>query len=300
MQAVEPKSNIEWRAWGREDPLFGVATCPGKNRNGPAPWTDDGFYRLGESDWKDFYLRWQRYGLETDSCVEIGCGAGRITRQLAKVFGKVHALDVSADMLAYARHNVPAGNVRFYPTSGADIPLPDGTVSAVFSCHVFQHFDSLELARHYFAEITRVLRVSGTAMIHHPVYDWPALPGFFGAVYQCRRRIEDLKTALNRRLINRGVFRPVMRQLTYPISWFYSELPGLGFRDIELCVFQVASSKDPHPCLLARKCCPGSSAISDSRLDTTSWLEAEPEKLARSQTRSFGQAVSLRTRDASY
>jgi hypothetical protein len=37
------------------------------------------------------------------------------------------------------------------------------------------------------------------------------------------------------------------------MPWLYSELPKLGFSDIELCVFQLTSSHDPHPCVLVRK-----------------------------------------------
>jgi len=33
----EPKSNLEWKEWGRNDPLFGVASWPGKQKGGSAP-----------------------------------------------------------------------------------------------------------------------------------------------------------------------------------------------------------------------------------------------------------------------
>jgi 2-polyprenyl-3-methyl-5-hydroxy-6-metoxy-1,4-benzoquinol methylase len=59
------------------------------------PWTDKDFYQLGESDWKDFSRHWEMYGLSRESCLEIGCGAGRITMQLASYFKSVHAIDVS-------------------------------------------------------------------------------------------------------------------------------------------------------------------------------------------------------------
>ena len=35
--------------------------------------------------------------------LEIGCGAGRMTRHLARIFGHVHAVDVSGEMIAQAR-----------------------------------------------------------------------------------------------------------------------------------------------------------------------------------------------------
>ena len=35
--------------------------------------------------------------------LEIGCGAGRVTRALASVFGEVYAVDISGEMVRHAR-----------------------------------------------------------------------------------------------------------------------------------------------------------------------------------------------------
>lgn len=44
-----------------------------------------------------------------------------------------------------------------------------------------------------------------------------------------------------------------MRRLVYPLDWFFTELPRLGFGDIEITVIAPQSSGDPHPFVLARK-----------------------------------------------
>src|SRR5688572_20780449 len=113
MKIKPPDSNVEWSAWARKDPLYAVATAPERSRDGADPWTDEDFYALGKADWEDFRSRWEQYGLARDSCVEIGCGAGRITGPMAPHFGVVHAFDISEDMLNYARRNVAASNVQF-------------------------------------------------------------------------------------------------------------------------------------------------------------------------------------------
>src|SRR5437763_371918 len=146
-------SNIEWKAWAERDPLYAVASCPSKRKEGPAPWTDDEFYELGRSDWQAFHAHWRDYGFSGHSCVEVGCGAGRISKQLVQHFKVVYALDISQHMLEYARQRVTESNVKFLLTPGAEIPLPNSLVTAAFSCHVFQHFNSLEVARRYFSEI---------------------------------------------------------------------------------------------------------------------------------------------------
>ena len=50
--------------------------------------------------------------------IEIGCGAGRMTRALARFFGEVHAVDISPEMVRLARHAV-AGfeNAHVYATT---------------------------------------------------------------------------------------------------------------------------------------------------------------------------------------
>jgi 2-polyprenyl-3-methyl-5-hydroxy-6-metoxy-1,4-benzoquinol methylase len=93
-------SNKEWKKWGETDPLFGVASWQNKARDGSSPWTDQEFYQLGASDWGDFSSHWEKYGLNRESCLEIGCGAGRITLQLAAYFNQVHALDISEKMMS--------------------------------------------------------------------------------------------------------------------------------------------------------------------------------------------------------
>src|ERR687887_845859 len=52
------------------------------------------------------------------TCVEVGCGPGRMTGDLAARFDHVAAVDVSPAMLERARAAVSAGNVDFRLVSG--------------------------------------------------------------------------------------------------------------------------------------------------------------------------------------
>jgi ubiquinone/menaquinone biosynthesis C-methylase UbiE len=213
----DPDSNTEWRSWGKVDPLYGVATTPGKQRDGASPWSDDEFPALGRRDWQGILPAWQRYGLDTSS-FEIGCGAGRMTKQLAETFGTVHALDVSEHMIAYAREHVQLANVSFELVNGTELPYADASVGAAFSTHVFQHFDSVAHAVAYFAEIARVLLPGSTMMIHLPVHRWPTIPQFFERLYRLKKRGGDARAWARRQLIRLGVERPIMRYLSYDMN----------------------------------------------------------------------------------
>jgi len=155
------ESNTEWKQWGKQDPLFGVASWANKEKGSVSAWTDEEFYALGESDWRDFYRIWQQYGVSRETCLEVGCGAGRITRQLVNSFDHVQAVDVSEDMIKYARERIGAKNLQFFVVDGIHLPQPDGSVRAIFSTHVLQHLDNVNIGLSYFHEFFRVLDLVG-------------------------------------------------------------------------------------------------------------------------------------------
>src|SRR5207245_3101887 len=80
------------------------------------------------------------------TCFEIGCGSGLMTTQLVTVFETVAALDVSADQIDLARQLLgpKASAVQFYQVNDPAIPLSNHRCTAMFSCHVFQHFSRFE------------------------------------------------------------------------------------------------------------------------------------------------------------
>src|SRR5215813_11597829 len=124
------KSNVEWKYWGKTDPLYGVSSVLGKSKTNEDPWTDEEFYSRGEPDWRDCIHHWEHYGVNPDSCVEVGCGAGRLTRCLQTYFRQVHAVDVSENMIAYAKQHCDNSIVNFHVTDGYRLPLDDNSVTA--------------------------------------------------------------------------------------------------------------------------------------------------------------------------
>lgn len=92
--------------------------------------------------------------------LEIGCGVGRVTRALAEVFGEVHGIDVSGEMIRQARENLASTpNAFVYQGNGQDLSvLPPVEFDFAFSCIVFQHIPSREVIESYLREVHRVLR----------------------------------------------------------------------------------------------------------------------------------------------
>lgn len=247
------KSNIEWKKWGEIDPLFGVSSWKDKSKDGIAPWKDEEFHELGKSDWLDFKKHWNQYGVKKGTCLEIGCGAGRITKQLAADFLTVKALDVSEGMIQYARERIRESNVEFLLSDGSQLPIAADSADAVFSTHVFQHFDSLIDASGYFREIFRVLNNGGSLMVHLPIYRWPNHNRLHRLLHDLMKKLSDVRAGYGRMLIRRGKWRPLMRLVSYELDWIYRTLDDLGFSDIEIRIIRVRSNNDPHPFIFARK-----------------------------------------------
>jgi SAM-dependent methyltransferase len=127
--------------------------------------------------------------------VEIGCGAGRMTKALARVFGEVHAVDISAEMIRIARARLAdLPNVVFRHNNGMDLAeLPSDQFDFALSFIVFQHIPSKAVIESYVKEVGRVLKpgrlfkfqVQGGTMANEPLSTW------LGASYT-RAEMEEL------------------------------------------------------------------------------------------------------------
>jgi SAM-dependent methyltransferase len=92
--------------------------------------------------------------------LEIGCGIGRMTDRLAEIFGEVHGVDVSGEMIARAQARLAQRrNVFLYETHGSDLaPFQEGFFDFAFSFIVFQHVPEKQVVLSNLREVHRVLK----------------------------------------------------------------------------------------------------------------------------------------------
>ena len=105
------------------------------------------------------YLPRQIAGRNED--LEIGCGAGRVTRAMAELFGEVQAVDVSGEMVAISARSVRREqlNVTIHHNNGRDLgDLRDSYFDFAFSSCCFQHIPSYDVIESYMRETARVLK----------------------------------------------------------------------------------------------------------------------------------------------
>src|SRR4051794_23196550 len=150
----------DWERRARENARHYVVT--GQDR-----WNDEEFYRSGmitleEEILNDLGNICQGKDPKQMRVLEIGCGAGRVTRAFAGYFGEVYAVDISREMVHQAR-SATAGfpNAHIFRNSGKDLsavrrkwwhrfgfgaPIE---MDFAFSFMVFQHIPSRAIIENY-------------------------------------------------------------------------------------------------------------------------------------------------------
>ena len=108
----------DWDERARKDAFHYIASWK-KN------WDPDSFFQSGEEDYERFVVTaFNRCHFEPEgkSMLELGCGAGRMTRSFARKFEQVTAFDISAEMLRHAQAlNPQAANITWTLGNGTDL-----------------------------------------------------------------------------------------------------------------------------------------------------------------------------------
>jgi ubiquinone/menaquinone biosynthesis C-methylase UbiE len=138
-------------------------------QNAEQTWDDREFFRSGEIDVANEVMPdmlricgGSRSPLDLQM-LEIGCGVGRMTRMLARIFGHVTAVDVSPTMIEEAKVSLNGfSNVSVILGDGATLSaIQDSSIDFAFSFIVFQHIPSREVIESYCREVYRVLKAGG-------------------------------------------------------------------------------------------------------------------------------------------
>ena len=158
----------DWDRRAQENARHFVAT-------GRQAWSDEEFFLAGEQELQGQILNdlenvCQGRDPKAMKVLEIGCGAGRVTRALARFFGEVYAVDISRNMVRQARQAVRLENAHIFCNNGRDLSVVRRhwwerfglgeklQLDFAFSCLVFQHIPSRGVIESYLSEVNRLLR----------------------------------------------------------------------------------------------------------------------------------------------
>ena len=238
------RSNAEWQHWGRVDPLWAVDSRDGKQVGGTTPWTAAEFLASGQQYFASVLPQWRQYGIGHERCIEIGCGAGRLTNPLLDVFESVVGIDVSTEQIQLARRLLgeKAARVEHQLVTVPRVGVAPESCDGMYSSEVFQHFSDLSMLEAYLMETSRALKPGATICFQTPVI---GIHRRRTARYAVRRVALTAARAVG--------WRRMMEYRHYSAPHTFAALKRAGFVDVELRAFTVAHHEDPHAYFLARK-----------------------------------------------
>lgn len=155
----------DWDERARKNAFFYIASWR-------SDWNLESFFQSGEADYSRLVEpALNRLGFEPErkTMVEIGCGAGRMTRSFAQRFGQVIAVDISSEMQQRAKgYLADFKNIQWVLADGATLNgIEPATSDFVFSYLVLQHLPDSELAHGLLREVSRVLRPGGLFLLQY-------------------------------------------------------------------------------------------------------------------------------------
>jgi SAM-dependent methyltransferase len=157
--------------------------------------------------------------------LELGCGTGYFTRELARSGADIVAIDVSPELLEIAKANCSAPNVRYEIQNAYALTYPDATFDSVVGSSVLHHLEIEEALR----EIYRVLKPSGTIYFTEPNMLNPQIA--------IQKNVPWIKRKLGDSPDETAFFRWPLRRL----------LEQTGYREIRIDPFDFLHPKTPGP-----------------------------------------------------
>jgi len=155
--------------------------------------------------------------------LELGCGTGSFTRELARSGADVVAIDVSPELLEIAKADCSAANVRYEIQNAYELSYPDAIFDSVVGSSVLHHLEVEDALR----EIYRVLKPSGAIYFTEPNMLNPQIA--------IQKNIPWIKEKLGDSPDETAFFRWPLRRL----------LEQTGYREIRIDPFDFLHPKTP-------------------------------------------------------
>lgn len=165
--------NRSWHHLGETDPYWSVLSAP-EYHGQPDPERLKRFFASGAAEVERLKITLARHGwgLGGDTCVEYGCGLGRVTRFLAPNFERTIGVDISAAHLGLARKLADAdgvGGIEWMHLASIDALSALPAADFVYSVIVLQH-NPPPVIEKILTAFARILRPGGVAYFQVPTY----------------------------------------------------------------------------------------------------------------------------------
>lgn len=164
----------EWEALGKNNPYWSVLT---QDQFGKSKFENNRseFFSSGKYPVDAFLASLRRNKINPntlESCIDVGCGVGRVTRFLAPAFKKVIGLDISQPHLEIAKEYLAAEgitNVELIHSGRLEVFDNLPMVDAIYSIIVLQH-NSPPIMVRMMKALFKALKPKGVAYLQIPTY----------------------------------------------------------------------------------------------------------------------------------
>ena len=163
-----------WEHLGETEPYWSVL-CSEQFKSSRIKFTRSDFYKSGSDNVITLFRTLERNGIDHTSlktCLEYGCGVGRVTCWLAKRFDRVIGYDISRSHLRLAKQYLDEIGVNNVSLQHISTPQEIGNfpkVDVVYSLLVLQH-NPPPMIRVIIQELIRALNSGGIAFFQVPTY----------------------------------------------------------------------------------------------------------------------------------
>ncbi|HKW74749.1 MAG TPA: class I SAM-dependent methyltransferase [Terriglobales bacterium] len=154
-----------WEALAREDALWAICADPARRNGG---WSEQEFFAAGEREIETVFEHLRSLNIPINKhwpALDFGCGAGRLTRALARRFSECCGVDISPMMIEKAHGlNRDQPQCKFWLNQESHLrKFDDATFGFIYSSLVLQHINRKFLPS-YLKELVRVLRPGGVVV----------------------------------------------------------------------------------------------------------------------------------------
>ena len=157
--------------------------------------------------------------------LELGCGAGYFTCELARSGADITAIDVSPELLEMAKSKCSAPNVRYEIQNACALPYPEASFDSIVGSSILHHLEIDKALR----EAYRVLRPGRSISFTEPNMLNPQIA--------IQKNIPWIKRRLGDSPDETAFFRWPLRRM----------LEQTGYRDVQIVPFDFLHPKIPAP-----------------------------------------------------
>ncbi len=165
-----------WDQFGETDPLWAIMSNPGKSQN---RWEIEEFFATGKGEVSRVirYLKSLKFDPKDKTCLDFGCGVGRVTQAFAHYFKKVYGVDIAPSMIRLAKKYAKTRkkNIKYFTNTKNNLALFSNKKFNFIYCNIVLQHMQPRFAKEYIKEFLRIIKPGGIVLFQLPA-EYVSLP----------------------------------------------------------------------------------------------------------------------------